>query len=43
VIGDVADREAVSAALAASRAEAVMHFAASAYVGVSIADRGGKF
>jgi UDP-arabinose 4-epimerase len=43
VVGDVADRGAARAALAASRAEAVMHFAASAYVGVSIADRGGKF
>jgi len=30
VVGDVADRGAVRAALAGSRAEAVMHFAASA-------------
>jgi UDP-arabinose 4-epimerase len=38
VVGDLADAAAVRAALAESRAEAVMHFAASAYVGVSVVD-----
>lgn len=38
VRGDVRDRGAVAAALAAHRIGAVMHFAASAYVGESVTD-----
>jgi UDP-arabinose 4-epimerase len=38
VYGDLADREAISAALAAHRVAAVIHFAAHAYVGESVAE-----
>jgi UDP-glucose 4-epimerase len=38
VVGNIADRELVSGLLRDRRLEAVMHFAASAYVGVSMSD-----
>ncbi|HVZ71150.1 MAG TPA: UDP-glucose 4-epimerase GalE [Polyangia bacterium] len=38
VVGDLGDAAGLKKALADSRAEAVMHFAASAYVGVSVVD-----
>ena len=38
VIGDLADRDALRALFAANRITAVMHFAAFAYVGESVAD-----
>jgi len=38
VVGDIADRELVAGLLRARRIEAVLHFAASAYVGVSMSD-----
>jgi len=38
VIGDLADREALKAVFSANRITAVMHFAAFAYVGESVAD-----
>jgi UDP-glucose-4-epimerase GalE len=43
VVGDLADAAGVRAALADSRAEAVLHFAASAYVGVSVVDPRGYY
>jgi UDP-glucose 4-epimerase len=38
VVGDIADREVVAGLLRARSIEAVLHFAASAYVGVSMSD-----
>lgn len=40
VVGDVRDAGAVAAALASHKVQAVIHFAASAYVGESMADPG---
>jgi UDP-arabinose 4-epimerase len=43
VVGDLADASGLRAALTDSRAQAVMHFAASAYVGASMGDPRGYY